>query len=213
MTGHAPDYACLMIASNNGIVGMTKEHLGLTLALNIPIFVVITKIDLCPPNVLKNTLTNLKKILKSTSVRKVPIQVESDCDVVVAATNFVSGRLCPIFQVSNVAGTNLEYLRHFLNLLNSRQPRFDQEPKEFQIDDIYQVPGVGTVVSGLTLKGKIQVNDTLLLGPNYLGHFIPAAIKSIQRKRLPVKEVCSGQTASFALKKVSNNHSSLVCFF
>jgi GTPase len=34
-----------------GVVGMTKEHLGLALALNVPVFVVITKIDMCPPNV------------------------------------------------------------------------------------------------------------------------------------------------------------------
>lgn len=52
------------------------------------------------------------------------------------------------------------------------------------------------------MKGVINVNDILMLGPNSLGNFIPAAIKSIHRKRLPVKEVRSGQTASFALKKV-----------
>lgn len=63
--------------------------------------------------------------------------------------------------------------------------------------------GVGTVVSGISLKGIIHTNDTLLLGPDSLGNFIPVAIKSIHRKRLPVKEVRSGQTASFALKKVN----------
>lgn len=62
--------------------------------------------------------------------------------------------------------------------------------------------GVGTVVSGLTLKGVVRLNDVLYLGPDSLGHFMPIAIKSIHRKRMPVKEVRSGQTASFALKKV-----------
>ena len=52
------------------------------------------------------------------------------------------------------------------------------------------------------MKGTICVNDVLLLGPNTLGQFFPAAIKSIHRKRLPVGDVRSGQTASFALKKV-----------
>lgn len=41
-----------------------------------------------------------------------------------------------------------------------------------------------------------------MLGPDPLGHFQPVAVKSIHRKRMPVKEVRSGQTASFALKKV-----------
>lgn len=62
--------------------------------------------------------------------------------------------------------------------------------------------GVGTVVSGTTLQGVIQLNDTLLLGPDPLGTFTPITVKSIHRKRMPVKEVHGGQTASFALKKV-----------
>lgn len=52
------------------------------------------------------------------------------------------------------------------------------------------------------MKGVIRLNDILCLGPDSLGHFIPVAIKSIHRKRMPVREVRSGQTASFALKKI-----------
>ena len=59
------------------------------------------------------------------------------------------------------------------------------------------------MVSGTTLKGIIRLNDILMLGPDALGQFMPIAIKSIHRKRMPVKEVRGGQTASFALKKVS----------
>lgn len=45
---------CLFqVGSNAGIVGMTKEHLGLALALNVPVFVVVTKIDMCPANILQ----------------------------------------------------------------------------------------------------------------------------------------------------------------
>ena len=33
------------IGANAGIVGMTKEHLGLALALNVPVFVVVTKVS------------------------------------------------------------------------------------------------------------------------------------------------------------------------
>ncbi len=62
--------------------------------------------------------------------------------------------------------------------------------------------GVGTVVSGTTLRGLIRLNDTLLLGPDPLGAFLSITVKSIHRKRMPVKEVRGGQTASFALKKV-----------
>nr|CAD7258932.1 unnamed protein product [Timema shepardi] len=202
MTGHAPDFGMLMVGANAGVVGMTKEHLGLALALSVPVFVVVTKIDMCPPNVLQDTLRLLVRILKSPGCRKVPVMVKNNDDVIISATNFVSERLCPIFQVSNVTGENLKLLEMFLNLLTTRLVSQDDEPAEFQIDDIYSVPGVGTVVSGTTMKGIIRLNDMLLLGPDPLGYFIPITVKSIHRKRMVVKQVRGGQTASFALKKV-----------
>lgn len=62
------------------------------------------------------------------------------------------------------------------------------------------------MVSGTTLKGIIKLNDTLLLGPDPLGRFTPITVKSIHRKRMPVREVRGGQTASFALKKIKRSH-------
>nr|CAH0110290.1 unnamed protein product [Daphnia galeata] len=205
MTGHVPDFTMLMVGANAGIVGMTKEHLGLALALNVPVFVVVTKVDMCPANVLQDTLRLLLKVLKSPGCRKTPLLVRTKDDVVLSATNFVSERLCPIFQVSNVSGLNLDLLKTFMNLLSARMTPGADEPAEFSIDDSYSVPGVGTVVSGTTLRGTIRLNDTLLLGPDPVGQFIPIAIKSIHRKRMPVKEVRGGQTASFALKKIKRS--------
>ncbi|XP_061555762.1 GTP-binding protein 1 isoform X2 [Phycodurus eques] len=205
MTGHLPDFCMLMVGSNAGIVGMTKEHLGLALALNVPVFVVVTKIDMCPANILQETLKLLQRLLKSPGCRKIPVLVQNKDDVIVTASNFSSERMCPIFQISNVTGENMDLLKMFLNLLSSRTCYRDDQPAEFQIDDTYSVPGVGTVVSGTTLRGLIRLNDTMLLGPDPLGSFIPIAVKSIHRKRMPVKEVRGGQTASFALKKIKRS--------
>lgn len=153
----------LMVGANAGIVGMTKEHLGLALALSVPVFVVVTKIDMCPLNILQENLRLLIRILKSPGCRKVPVTVKTPDDVVISATNFVSERLvvifmshysqfaniltaiflyrlCPIFQVSNVTGENLNLLKMFLNLLTARMTSHDDEPAEFQIDDTYSVP-------------------------------------------------------------------------
>lgn len=55
---------------------------------------------------------------------------------------FFNFRLCPIFQVSNVSGENLELLKMFLNLLTTRMTGLDDLPAEFQIDDTYSVPGM-----------------------------------------------------------------------
>ena len=42
--GHLPDYACLIVGANMGVVGMCKEHLGVALALKVPVFFVVTKV-------------------------------------------------------------------------------------------------------------------------------------------------------------------------
>jgi GTPase len=157
---------------------------------------------MCPVNVLQDTLKVLQRILKSQGCRKIPVLVQNSDDVITCAMNFTSERLCPIFQVSNVTGENLDLLKMFLNLLYPRMEACIDEPAEFLIDDLYSVPGVGTVVSGTCLKGLIKTNDTLLLGPDAIGKFKPVVIKSIHRRRLPVSECHGGQTASFALKKV-----------
>lgn len=52
-------FLCPQVGSNAGIVGMTKEHLGLALALNVPVFVVVTKIDMCPANILQGEKVEL----------------------------------------------------------------------------------------------------------------------------------------------------------
>lgn len=205
MTGHAPDFCMLMIGSNAGIIGMTKEHLGLALALSVPVFVVVTKIDMCPPNVLQENMKLLIRMLKSPGCRKIPVVVSSENDVITSALNFSSERVCPIFQVSNVTGENLGLLKSFLNLLTCRMPPNEDKPAEFRIDETYSVSGVGTVVSGTCMQGVIHLGDTLLLGPTWNGEFQPVPIRSIHRKRLPVREVRGGQTASFALKKYKRN--------
>lgn len=113
----SPNYCLLMVAANNGLIGMSKEHLGISLALNVPVMVVITKIDICPPHILEQTITQITKILKSPGARKIPIFINNREECINTATQFVSQRITPIFQVSNVTGQNLDLVRTFLNIL------------------------------------------------------------------------------------------------
>ena len=55
-------------------------------------------------------------------------------------------RVCPIFQISNVTGENLDLLKMFLNLLSIRAHFKKDEPSEFQIADTYSVPVGGSFV-------------------------------------------------------------------
>jgi GTPase len=98
MTGCAPDYCLLMVGANAGLIGMSKEHLvrsrsvaptasqfdpltsihalslavqAVALALNVPVIVCITKIDMTPAHVLDQTKAQLGKILRSPGCRSV----------------------------------------------------------------------------------------------------------------------------------------------
>ncbi|KAE8148138.1 P-loop containing nucleoside triphosphate hydrolase protein [Aspergillus avenaceus] len=202
MLSSSPNYCLLMVAANNGLIGMSKEHLGIALALNVPVMVIVTKIDICPPQILQETLSQLGKILKSPGARKIPIFVKDMEETINTATQFVSQRICPIFQVSNVTGENLDLVRTFLNILPHRGHYNADAPFEFLINDTFSVPHVGTVVSGVAKSGVIHAGDSVLVGPDSLGQFTTTTIKSIERKRIGVNACFAGQSASFALKRV-----------
>ena len=65
LVGLMPDYSMIVVGANMGVSRMTREHLGISLALGVPIFFVITKIDLAPTNIYEETVNTLMKILKS----------------------------------------------------------------------------------------------------------------------------------------------------
>ena len=198
----SPNYCLLMVAANNGLIGMSKEHLGIALALNVPVMVVITKIDICPPQILEQTIQQITRILKSPGARKIPIFIKNREECINTATQFVSQRICPIFQVSNVTGECLDLVRAFLNILPHHGHYDAEAPFEFHVNDTFSVPFVGTVVSGIVKSGVIHAGDTVLIGPDSLGQFTTTTIRSIERKRIAVPAASAGQSASFALKRV-----------
>lgn len=208
MAGGAPDYVMLMVAANAGLTGMTKEHLGLALALTIPVFVVITKIDMCPPAILDTTIKHLTKVLRSSGCRKLPLAVRDQASVLMAASRFVNQRVCPIFQVSNVTGEGVECLETFLNIMPlvcHHSQAAANYAMQFDINETFMVPFVGTVVSGVVAAGTARPGDSVWLGPDYNGHFVPTVIKSIQRKRVDVQVAYQGQGVALALKKIERS--------
>ena len=62
-------------ANSGGLVGTTREHLGYALALEVPIFFVVSKLDLCVGGreTVEATIKQLESILTSPGVKKVPI--------------------------------------------------------------------------------------------------------------------------------------------
>jgi GTPase len=87
------------------------------MALDVHVFVVINKIDLCTEDELENTINKIESLLKSAPCGKTPVLVNTDEDMFLAAQRFSDPSVCPIFKISCMQGTNLEKLNKFLNLL------------------------------------------------------------------------------------------------
>ncbi|KAL4640786.1 GTP-binding protein 2 isoform X1 [Arapaima gigas] len=205
LTSYCPDFAMLVVGANTGIAGTTREHLGLAMALKVPIFIVVSKVDLCPRGTVERTVRQLERILKQPGCNKVPMVVAGADDAVTAAQQFAqSPSITPIFTLSSVSGESLDLLKVFLNILpplsNSKeQEELMQQLTEFQVDEIYTVPDVGTVVGGTLYSGICREGERLVVGPTDEGNFLGLKVCSIQRNRSACRVLRAGQAATLAL--------------
>ncbi|KAF8931178.1 hypothetical protein EDD21DRAFT_380938 [Dissophora ornata] len=220
LTGHSPDYACLVVDSRMGGVNeMTKEHLGLAVALGLPTFVTVTKMDVATRDQLRATVTALMLLIRNTGPsclptvnvngnidiaagpslsptrsgnstsstspdgapvlqKFVPVIVNNEKDMAAAVKRFSDANIIqetnsvaiPILLLSSVTGENVNLLERFLFLLP--KPSLDihgglysQEPACYQIEEIYNIPDIGTVVGGFLHAGRIEVRSKPVLTP------------------------------------------------
>jgi GTPase len=234
LTGMLPNIALLLIGANNGVPKMTREHLGLACALQIPVAAVVTKIDMVPDHVQKSTMTKIDRVIKLAKKKK--YMIRNDDDVRVAVDGIVSTKVMPVFSVSNVTGEGIPLLKAFLRDLayrGMRAPRTssldvdtdatangtsnnkahsgrvtssDQTTAtEFHLDNVYMVQGVGLVVGGTMQEGQVLVGQKMMLGPDRTGAFRSIVVRSIHRQCVPTNALYSGQQATLAIKASGKN--------
>ncbi|KNE62494.1 hypothetical protein AMAG_07708 [Allomyces macrogynus ATCC 38327] len=225
ITARQPHFAMLMVNAAHW-TEMTREHLGMLLVLRIPFFVVVTKVDCTPPDAIRNTLASLIAVLKGPGGRALPYICKNEDDIVAVLPHLAAppatshspslgaptrgtGGVVPIFLVSSVTGDNIPLLTKFLNLL-PQPPAADLAElavaeTEFQVQDVYDVPSVGTVVGGHVLAGSIATAraprrpQPLFLGPFADGTFRRVVALSIHRFCRAVHYVRANQAATVAL--------------
>jgi len=118
MTALLPDYAAVIVGSNMGVSKMTREHIGIAAALGLPLIIVVTKIDMSPPDVHAKTMETVSKVLKQA--RKMPLAVRAEEQVETAARSILSDRITPVICVSAVTGEGMDLLRDLLRQLPPR---------------------------------------------------------------------------------------------
>uniref|UniRef100_A0A915DIX6 Tr-type G domain-containing protein n=1 Tax=Ditylenchus dipsaci TaxID=166011 RepID=A0A915DIX6_9BILA len=65
VSGYNPNYCALVVNARTGATSMTREHLGLALALDIPVFIVLTKIDLVTKSQREKVLLNIERLIQT----------------------------------------------------------------------------------------------------------------------------------------------------
>lgn len=181
LTNYFPDYSLLVISALRGVLPITREHFNICRSLGLPVIIVVTKIDICPPDILQQTMDSIKMLCKMMSIKF--LMEFSPKDPEGAARIFEAFSLnpttvVPIIQVSNVKGDGIDFLRSTLFELqdsNSATTKKNQAISKFVtnmgmkqlffIYTPYQVKGVGMVLYGINKLAPIGVNDKLLVGP------------------------------------------------
>lgn len=211
LCGLNPNVVFLVVGANAGVQKMTREHLGLAVALQLPVVIIVTKIDMAPKHVLEETMTKVDRILRLAQRKKYGVCNADEARE--AADAMASSNVAPVFKLSCTTGEGVDLLRGFLSSLvtlpvgahvNTQPPPAAGEDgaveTEWHIDHTYLVPGVGLVVGGSLLSGVVRVGDTLELGPDLNGDFRPVRVASIHRQCVPVERVYPGQQSTLAIK-------------
>jgi len=203
LTGHSPDYAALVVNTKTGLVGTFREHLGLTVALRVPCFIVLTKIDTAPNALKKRCVSQIENILKSPAVKRPAFVVNSLADAEQAALDVLHGSRTPVFLLSAVTGENLPLLQHFLSRMSPTLSAGEREkataaPPKFSVDGVLSVTGPGTILTGLVTRGTIREDSELMLGPFEDTTYQRVRVASIHCNRLPRRVAKCGQSVSLA---------------
>ena len=112
LTGLSVDYGVVIIAANMGLTSVTKEHMGILYHLKIPFVVVITKIDICPENVLQNTVKNIRTLFKRHLPNNKFYFIQSaEKDRAIFQSFTKSLFITPIFSLSNKTGEGVDVLK------------------------------------------------------------------------------------------------------
>jgi selenocysteine-specific elongation factor len=134
----------LVVDAVEGVMPQTLEHLAILQFLNVRrVIVVASKIDLVERE-----------------------RVKAACDRIAEQLRGTIAEDAPVIAVSVVTGENLHALRAALrDELAAMPPRDLFAPAYLPIDRVFALPGLGTIVTGTLMQGRIATGETLRVEP------------------------------------------------
>ncbi|MEA1652169.1 selenocysteine-specific translation elongation factor [Nitrospirillum sp. BR 11164] len=171
------DYALLVVAADDGVMPQTREHLAIIDLLGIRHgLVALTKADLAPPDRLAAVTAEISAALAGTSLDG-----------------------ADILPVSALTGAGIDTLRQRLEREARAQAatKTAADPGAFRlaIDRAFTLTGVGVVVTGTVLSGRVRVGDGVTVSPSGL----PARVRSLHAQNAVAEEGRAGDRCALNL--------------
>ncbi|RLI84309.1 GTP-binding protein [Archaeoglobales archaeon] len=197
LLGQKIDYGLLVVAANDGVMRTTREHLGILLAMELPVIIAITKIDMVADERVNDVINQITTTLRG--VGRIPYLLKDKKEArkvanLVAEKNIV----VPIIKTSSITLEGYDILENLLYRLPKRS--FSKGDFLMYIDRIYKVSGVGTVISGSVKAGEIRAGEEVFIGPFHDGSFERVKVQSIEMHYYRIDKASDGDIVGLAIK-------------
>lgn len=200
IVGQRLDYGLLVVAADDGVTHITREHLGILLAMELPVLLVITKTDRVAPRRVLEVEGQVSDLLARIGRTARPVRRIEEMEDLLRAPAL----LRHVFPVVRASATTLEGYDLLDQLFLRLPPREVPEAAEFQlyVDKVYSVAGVGPVLSGTVRQGTVRTGDLLRLGPREDGSFAEVRVHSIEVHHYRVDRARAGDVVGVSVRGV-----------
>ncbi|KAJ1832191.1 GTP binding protein [Coemansia sp. RSA 2711] len=208
ITGCSPHMFCVVVAADAGkVTAATREYLQIATALDIPLLVVISKMDVAAKASFAALMRDLLDTLDTVLPARSKCIVNNIADYQSLADDTMSRGVVPIFTTSAVRTIGFSELTRVLGRSRTKRSgsgTFTNEPFEFHVEHLYSIDSVGTVVTGWVNSGAVAAGHAsgppLMVGPDSSGGFVEADITSIHTLRIPTETAKAGLSAALAIQ-------------
>ncbi|CEG48084.1 gtp-binding [Plasmopara halstedii] len=209
LAGQFPDYAMVVIDAVRGVRDMTREHMKIATALNVAIFVVITKIDIATNGRIEEVICEITDLVTTfcpnQQIILAPKCTSTIVDDKTDLLELTHSTIVPVFQISSVTGTGLDVLQGYFAKLEPKRlwAIKAKTPAEFQIRQAYDIKDAGIIVTGLVQAGTMCVHEQMLLGPDADGNFCDVLIESLEVQHKAAQTLSAGETGAVRIRFLS----------
>ena len=171
------DIVLFVVASDEGVMPQTIEHLDILSFLNIKKgIIVLTKSDIVDDEFKQLVKDDIREKTKGTFLEDVDI-----------------------LEVDSISKNGIdELIKKIDSISNDIEEKNQNSPARLNIDRVFSVKGFGTVVTGTLMEGKISIDDDLTVYPNMLN----TKIRSIQVHGENMKTAYAGQRTAINISNI-----------